>query len=186
MKKTSLILILLLFFFGCVEKSTAMDLFLEGRSLNSKDPELALEKLTEAIHLDENFSEAYEWKSEILLNMEKYYEAELNALRAIEIWPDNHRAYIDLFLIYYEKGDLDKSLFYLREAEKINPYDIYVNSNLARYYFITAQKTGDCQKAIPYAKKYLKTVIANELMNNAIKNCESKNNSVNPESAQTG
>jgi len=174
MKKIFLILILLLFFYGCAEKQTAMDLYNEGRSLLSTDPNLALEKFNEAIKLDENFSEAYERRSSVLEGMGKYHDSEVSALRAIEIWPDNYRAYLHLGLIYFKKGDLEKSLFYLKEAEKINPFDVFVNNNLAAYYFFTNNTIGDCKKAIPYAKKYLESVITDESMIEAIEICESE------------
>ena len=83
-----------------------MDLYYAGWSPNL---DVAYEKLTQAINLDKNFAEAYEKRSYVLYDMGRFDDAELDALKSIEIFPESFRPHLLLAQIYLDKEDLDKS-----------------------------------------------------------------------------
>lgn len=78
---------------------------------------------------------------------------ELNKARNPFFSADNFALPLDWHLgkAYYNEGDFEKSLYYYKNAYKINPYSIVVNNDLAS----TAIKNGKVKEAISHYKEAL-------------------------------
>lgn len=61
----------------------------------------------------------------------------------IKIYPDFARAHNDLAVMYYQAGNSLKALAHYEKAHKLDPANIIYRKNLADFYFVELEWTGD-------------------------------------------
>ncbi|UZR98759.1 tetratricopeptide repeat protein [Chondrinema litorale] len=106
----------------------ATDFFQEANTLQSTNPEKAIELYKQSIEADPTFLDAYNGLGNILLNAGKREEAIKQYEKCIELNPEYKWAYFNLGLSY-SIIDIDKSVEYYNKAIEIDP--VYVDAYLA-------------------------------------------------------
>lgn len=61
----------------------------------------------------------------------------------LKIYPDFARAHNDLAVMYYQSGNSLKALAYYEKAHKLDPGNVTYRKNLADFYFVELEWTGD-------------------------------------------
>lgn len=84
-------------------------------------------------------------------NTERFDEAMLHYLKALEINPQAQKAHLYLGAIFSWRGDLDKAFFHLSEAARLHPEDAVAHADLGN---LLTQK-GEYRKALPHYQRAL-------------------------------
>lgn len=84
-------------------------------------------------------------------NTERFDEAMLHYLKALEINPQTQKAHLYLGAIFSWRGDLDKAFFHLSEAARLHPEDAVAHADLGN---LLTQK-GEYRKALPHYQRAL-------------------------------
>ena len=85
-------------------------------------------------------------KDELLVNMQNI------ALEILKLYPENVESYSNLSITYFLTNQFEKGIVELKKAEKINPKDYIVLSNIAHGYKLI----GNNENAIEYYEKAIK------------------------------
>ena len=148
-----LILFLTLAAFNTVKRDVFAGFYLK-KALNArlkKDFPRAILHYKKTISIDAFNLIAY-YKLAFAYGTLKKYDLALSTYK--KLYPLSPRyAQIDknIGVLYYEKGNLDSSLYYFRQAEKLNPYDVNTLSFIASIFLI--------RKEFQKARFYLKRVL---------------------------
>ena len=119
--------------------------------------------------------------SRCYINLNRFFEAEMWLLKAIEECPYIREGYTELGMLYYSLEKYDKAKFYFESAlkQKENAR-VYINEpfcydgTIYDYLSICEYKLGNNKEAIKYAKEVLKYGKDTERIKNNIKIFESK------------
>lgn len=85
-------------------------------------------------------------QDELLVNMQNI------ALEILKLYPENVESYSNLSITYFLTNQFEKGIVELKKAEKINPKDYIVLSNIAHGYKLI----GNNEKTIEYYEKAIK------------------------------
>jgi len=111
----------------------------------------AIKQLSEAIHLKEDYAEAYREKGVALFYIRKYLDAEKTLLKSFELDPSQPDIATDLGSIYIQNGNIKNGLSYLKIAQTRNNNMHIVLNNLGA----ASAKKGKNKKALEFWKQAL-------------------------------
>ncbi len=104
----------------------------------TRQPELitqALAYVLRALDINEDFADAHAFLAEVYTDQGRYKEAEQAAQKALELDPDNYKAYRNYGSALEVQGYYDDAAKQLETAMRLNPKLPYLRIQLARLYF---------------------------------------------------
>jgi tetratricopeptide (TPR) repeat protein len=127
-------------------RDLAIVLYNRGLSYeNTKQFNLALADLSQAVSLDPNYAEAFDERANVYLKTGNYDRAMPDYNRAIALQPNKARYYSNRGYTNYKKGDIDRSLADLNRAIALDQKmsKAHMNRALARFAKHDCQGTAE-------------------------------------------
>jgi TolB-like protein/cytochrome c-type biogenesis protein CcmH/NrfG len=133
------------------ENAEAYELYLRAAEYSARSTkegfQLAVQLITEAIHLDPGFAEAYRFKALAIAAVYRIYdrepallaEAEILCKKALKLKPDLFKVYIPLSHIYMHRGRFFEAEEAAREFIRKDPQDWSSHASLGFFYMETGQ-----------------------------------------------
>src|SRR4030042_1290905 len=144
----------LLFCWGCQQKISAVDLYLDGIVLTEYDQDAkAVQKLQEAVKVDKKFWYAYSVLGQVYEKMEDYPNSAASYEKATKINPDSFKDFFSLGRVYRMMKELTKAGDAYVRACEIDPNHLQAHLSAAKCYmelenYGSALKFGERARAL--------------------------------------